>query len=183
LHVLIETPKALHEVWSIAAHPAVRVLDFGLLDFMSEHNGSIPEACMRSPGQFEHALLRRAKAEICAAAAAHGKVAAHNITTDVSNPEAAFQDARRARDEFGFLRMWSIHPSQVEPILRAMVPEFSQVARAGAILLAARKSSWGPIRFEGQLHDRASYRYLWALLKRARQFNVALPGDVLEAFF
>ena len=32
----------------------------------------------------------------------------------------AMATARRAREEFGFLRQWSIYPAQIEPITRAM---------------------------------------------------------------
>jgi len=183
LHILIETPQAVRNVWDIAAHSSVSVLDFGLLDFMSEHHGIIPENCMRSPHQFEHALLRHAKTEICAAAAMYGKIAAHNITTDIAHPESAFADASRAREEFGFLRMWSIHPSQIEPILRAMTPEFSLAERAGKILLKAMESDWAPIRYENQLHDRASYRFLWTTLLQARLYSVPVGDEVEKAFF
>ncbi|MCX7998438.1 MAG: aldolase/citrate lyase family protein, partial [Leptospiraceae bacterium] len=68
IHVLIETHGALREVEQIASLPWVQVLDFGLMDFISGHHGAIPDDCMRSPGQFEHALLRRAKSEVVAVA-------------------------------------------------------------------------------------------------------------------
>jgi citrate lyase subunit beta / citryl-CoA lyase len=61
LHVLIETHGALRDAFAIAALPQVEVLDFGLMDFVSAHHGAIPSSAMRSPGQFEHALVRRAK--------------------------------------------------------------------------------------------------------------------------
>jgi citrate lyase subunit beta/citryl-CoA lyase len=54
---------------------------------------------MRSPGQFEHALIARAKAELVAAALAAGVVPAHNVTLDIKNPYQTWADARRARAE------------------------------------------------------------------------------------
>jgi citrate lyase subunit beta/citryl-CoA lyase len=138
---------------------------------------------MESPGQFDHALLRRAKAEVAAAALAHGVVPAHGVTRALDDPAQAHADARRARDEFGFLRMWSIHPAQIEPIVEAMRPDFAEVADAAAILGAAQDASWGPIRWQGRLHDRASYRYYWELLQRARLTGVALPQDAAARFF
>ena len=67
-HVLIETHGALREVEEIAALPGIETLDFGLMDFISGHHGAIPAAAMKSPGQFEHPLVARAKCAIAAAA-------------------------------------------------------------------------------------------------------------------
>src|SRR5260370_25812788 len=115
VHVLIETHGALREVFSIAALPNIEVLDFGLMDFVSGHHGAIPATAMRSPGQFEHALLARAKAEVVAAALANGIVPAHNVCLNLKDDEVIASDASRARNEFGFLRMWSIYPAQILP--------------------------------------------------------------------
>lgn len=117
IHVLIETHGALREVHEIAALPWLQVLDFGLMDFVSGHHGAIPASAMRSPGQFEHKLLARAKAEVVAAALAHGVVPAHNVSLDLKNTYSTYQDAYRARNEFGFLRMWSIYPTQIQAIV------------------------------------------------------------------
>lgn len=183
VHVLIETPGALHEVWQIAALPQVESLDFGLMDFVSAHHGAIPSSAMRSPGQFEHPLIVRAKCEIAAAALGNGIVPTHNVTTELRDSAVVAADARRAREQFGFLRMWSIHPDQIEPIVAAMRPDFAAVEEAGAILLAAAAADWGPIQIDGRLHDRASYRYYWELLERAHATGVALPDAVYHRFF
>jgi citrate lyase subunit beta/citryl-CoA lyase len=183
IHVLVETHGALRDVWQIAALPWVQLLDFGLMDFISGHHGAIPAACMKSPGQFEHALLRRAKSEVVAAALANGCVPAHNVTLDLKNTYQTYVDAKRAHDEFGFLRMWSIYPAQVQPIVDAMAPDFREVQRGAEILLAAQKASWGPIQHGGDLHDRATYRYFWELLQRARLSGQKLPEDAEKAFF
>jgi citrate lyase subunit beta/citryl-CoA lyase len=183
VHVLIETPGALHEVWRIAGLPHVESLDFGLMDFVSAHHGAIPASGMRSPGQFSHPLIARAKCEIAAAALAHGVIPSHNVTTDLRNPDAAGDDARRARNEFGFLRMWSIHPQQIRPIVEAMRPDFDEVAEAASILMQAQDADWGPIKFDDKLHDRASFRYYWELLQRARMTAVPLDTQILNRFF
>ena len=183
IHVLIETHGALQDAFRIAALPWLATLEFGLMDFVSAHHGAIPESAMRSPGQFEHALVRRAKARIAAAAASAGLVAVHGVTVDLADPQAAGRDARRARDEFGYLRMWSIHPSQVVPILEAFAPDAEEVARAAAILRLARAAHWAPVRHEDTLHDRASYRHHWSLLQRARLAGRVLPAEVERAFF
>ena len=183
VHVLVETHGALNDAWDIAALEGVQVLDFGLMDFVSGHHGAIAASNMRSPGQFEHPLIVRAKARIAACALGNGVVPAHNVSLDLKNPENVFKDAFRARTEFGFLRMWSIHPSQIQPIVDAMKPELGEVADASAILLAAQGSNWGPIQYQGELHDRATYRYFWELLQKARVTGVAVPDEATEAFF
>ncbi|ROR32768.1 HpcH/HpaI aldolase/citrate lyase family protein [Inmirania thermothiophila] len=183
IHVLVETHGALRDVSAIAAEAWVQVIDFGLMDFVSGHHGAIPAAAMRSPGQFEHRLLVRAKAEVVAAALAHGRVPAHNVTLDLRNPYQTYQDAWRARHEFGFLRMWSIYPAQIRPIVDAMKPDHAEVQEAAAILLAAREAHWGPIQHAGELHDRATYRYYWEVLKKARVTGVPIPAEAEAAFF
>jgi len=183
LHVLIETPGALRDVWQIAAMPEVESLDFGLMDFVSAHHGAIPAAAMRSPGQFAHPLIVRAKCEIAAAALGNGIVPAHNVTTEFRDLSVVAEDARRARQEFGFLRMWSIHPDQIEPIVAAMRPRFDEVDMAATILCAAANAQWGPFQLDGRLHDRASYRYYWELLQRAHSTGMELPADVRNRFF
>ncbi|NDC38661.1 MAG: CoA ester lyase, partial [Proteobacteria bacterium] len=165
VHVLIESPQALAEARRIASFPEVRCLELGLMDFVSAHGGIIPAYCMQSPGQFEHPLIRHAKIAIVAAAVAHNKVAAHNVTTAYNDAEQTRQDALRARTEFGFLRMWSIHPAQIRPIIAALAPEAQELSTATSVLLAAYEKDWAPVSLEGRLHDRASYRYYWTQLQ------------------
>ena len=167
LHVLIETHGALRDVQHIAALPQVESLSFGVMDFVSAHYGAIPSAAMRSPGQFTHPLVARAKLEISAACHANGKVPSHNVTTDIENPAAAGADARHAAQQLGYTRMWSIHPLQIKPIVAALSPSDSETDEAAQILLKARDTQWGPIQHKGTLHDRASYRYYWSILQRA----------------
>ncbi len=183
IHILVETHGALHDAYELAALPWLQVLDFGLMDFVSGHHGAIPAAAMRSPGQFEHRLLARAKGEVVSAALAHGVVPAHNVTLDLKNTETTFSDASRARNEFGFLRMWSIYPTQIPAIVDAMKPDYSEVATAANILLAAQAAEWGPIQYEGELHDRATYRYFWEVLQKAKLTKVEIPANAVAAFF
>ncbi|MEM9102249.1 MAG: aldolase/citrate lyase family protein [Pseudomonadota bacterium] len=183
IHILVETHGALKDVWEIAALPWIQVLDFGMMDFVSGHHGAIPASAMRSPGQFEHKLVARAKEEVVAAALANGVVPAHNVTLDLKNPYMTYSDATRARQEFGFLRMWSIYPTQIQSIIDAMKPDYSEVEDASGILLAAQEANWGPIQYAGELHDRATYRYYWQLLQRAHVTGFALSDAVTQAFF
>jgi citrate lyase subunit beta/citryl-CoA lyase len=178
LCLMIESPQGVHAAWSLAALPNVVSLDFGNLDFVSAHHGAIPMSAMESPGQFDHALIRRAKAEVAEAALAHGRIPAHGLTRALDDPEAVYADARRARDELGFLRMWSIHPSQIEPIVRAMSPDRGEIEEAAEVLLAAQAAGYAPIAVRERLHDRGSYRYCLSLLQRAYAAGIALPAAV-----
>jgi citrate lyase subunit beta/citryl-CoA lyase len=175
VHVLIETHGALQEVQAIAALPEVECLSFGIMDFISAHYGAIPASAMRSPGQFTHPLVLRAKLEIAAACHAHGKVPSHNVTTEIKDTAVAAGDAQRASAELGFTRMWSIHPDQIKPILKAFAPRSSEVNEAAHILAEAQAVQWGPIQQNGKLHDRASYRYYWTILQRARLNGLPIP--------
>jgi len=102
---------------------------------------------------------------------------------DLKNAEQTKSDASRARNEFGFMRMWSIYPTQVEAIVAAMQPDYSEVEDAQGILLAAQKADWGPIQYNGELHDRATYRYFWQLLQRANVSGLELTEETHSAFF
>jgi len=182
LHVLIESPAAVHRAFEIAAQPRVQSLSFGLMDFVSAHGGAIPSDGMRAQGQFVHPLVVRAKLEIASACHAHGKVPSHCVVTEFNDTAAMQAAAERASREFGFTRMWSIHPNQIRPILAAFAPAEAEIDAASNIIAAAVAADWAPISFEGQLHDRASYRYFWQVLERAHQTGAALPPSMQTYF-
>jgi citrate lyase subunit beta/citryl-CoA lyase len=176
VHVLIETHRALHEVWDIAAIAGVECLSFGIMDFVSAHYGAVPSDAMRSPGQFSHPLIMRAKLEIAAACHAHGKVPSHNVCTEIRNMSVVASDATLACKQFGYQRMWSIHPDQIPHILASFAPDADEIDDAVEILCLAQAADWGPIQHQGKLHDRASYRYFWTVLLRAKQTGQSLPA-------
>jgi citrate lyase subunit beta/citryl-CoA lyase len=182
LHVLIESPGAVHRAFDIAAHPRVQSISFGLMDFVSAHGGAIPADGMGIEGQFTHPLVLRAKMDIASACHAYGKVPSHCVVTEFKNTDAIRMAAHKAARELGYTRMWSIHPDQIRPILEAMAPSEAQIDQASAIILAAHAAQWAPISHAGQLHDRASYRFFWQLLERAHQTGRRLPPEV-QLFF
>lgn len=183
IHVLIETHGALRDVEKIATLPWLQVIDFGLMDFISGHHGAIALSNMKSPGQFDHKLLARAKGNCVAAALANGVVPAHNVTLDLKNFEQTKADASRARNEFGFLRMWSIYPTQIDAIVEAMKPDLSEVKKGVAVLVAAQDAAWGPIQHEGELHDRATYRGFWTIVQRARLTGIDIGAEATKRWF
>ncbi|MEO8281420.1 MAG: aldolase/citrate lyase family protein [Ideonella sp.] len=187
LHALVETHGALREVFALAAHPRIESLSFGLMDFVSAHRGAIPQSAMGVVGQFEHPLVVRAKLEIAAACHAHRKVPSHCVVTEFKRASALQEAASRAARQFGYLRMWSIHPAQIQPIVEAFTPSVAEVDQAIAIIRAAQAAQWAPIRHDDSLHDRASYRYFWQVLERAHRTSYAgglqLPAEIEQAWF
>lgn len=187
LHTLVETHGALREVQAIAAHPRIESVSFGLMDFVSAHRGAIPSSAMGVQGQFTHPLVVRAKLEIAAACHAFAKVPSHCVVTEFKSAAALQAAAERASREFGYTRMWSIHPDQVRVIVDAFSPTAAEVDLAIEIIQAAQAADWAPIRHGDVLHDRASYRYFWHLLERAHRTSLAggaqLPAEVRRAYF
>jgi citrate lyase subunit beta / citryl-CoA lyase len=177
LHVLIESPAAVHRAFEIAAHPRVQSISFGLMDFVSSHGGAIPAYAMSSQGQFSHPLVVRAKLEIASSCHAHGKTPSHCVVTEFNDLEALSNAASLAAQSFGYTRMWSIHPNQIRAILDAFAPSEAEIEYATKIIAASARVNWAPISFNGRLHDRASYRYFWQVLQRAHRTGRALPAE------
>jgi citrate lyase subunit beta/citryl-CoA lyase len=190
LHVLIESPRAVHRAFEIAAHARVQSVSFGLMDFVSAHGGAIPASAMGFQSgakndaldQFSHPLVVRAKLEIASACHAYGKVPSHCVVTEFGDMDAIQIAARQASRALGYTRMWSIHPSQIRPILEAFSPLENEIQEAADIITKAWQADWAPISFSGKLHDRASYRYFWQILERAHQTGRSIPNDV-QVFF
>ena len=182
LHVLIDSPAAVHRAFDIAAHPRVQSLSFGLMDFVSAHGGAIPADGMGLAGQFAHPLVLRAKMDIASACHAFGKVPSHNVVTEFKDSAALLVAAQRAANELGYTRMWSIHPDQIRPILAAFAPTETAVHTAADIVVQAAAADWAPVSHEGRLHDRASYRFYWQVLQRAHQTGRVLPDSVRHWF-
>jgi citrate lyase subunit beta / citryl-CoA lyase len=181
-HVLIETHGAMADVKAIAALDRVECISFGLLDYVSEFDGALPSSAMQSPGQFENPVVCQAKLNISIACHSHGKVPSHGVTINIDDPNVAGRDAKRAQHDFGFTRMWSIHPSQINPIILALTPSLDETSRAYEVIKAAIAADWGPVQVAGKLEDRASYRYWWLLLRRAHLAGAELPADAQHWF-
>ena len=185
LHALIETHGALRDVGLLAAHPRIESLSFGLMDFVSAHRGAIPQSAMGATGQFEHPLVLRAKLEISAACHAAGKTPSHCVFTEFKNTRALQDAAQKACKQLGYTRMWSIHPSQIRPIVDAFSPTVAELDQAIEIILAAQAAHWAPIRHDDALHDRASYRYFWHVIERAHRTSLGagIPAEQRLAWF
>ena len=191
LHALVETHGALRDVELLAAHPRLESLSFGLMDFVSAHRGAIPQSAMSAEGQFAHPLVVRAKLEIAAACHGFAKTPSHCVVTEFKDTRALQLAAERACRQFGYTRMWSIHPDQVRVIVDAFAPTAAEVDLAVEIVHAAEAADWGPIKHRHggreHLHDRASYRYFWQVIERAHRTSVEgdsqLPAEARVRWF
>lgn len=183
IHVLLESSHAIHKVFEVAAHPRVQSISFGVMDFVSSHGGAIPASAMNGMGQFQHPLVVRAKLDIAAACHAFGKTPSHCVFTEFKDVDALSRAVRTASSELGFTRMWSIHPDQIRPILKAFAPTESEIETAANLLEAAAKVDWAPISFGGSLHDRASYRYFWQVIERAHATGRVVPSNMNAYFY
>jgi len=182
IHALIESPNAIEHAFEIASHPSVESLSFGLMDFVSSHAGAIPSWAMTGEGQFKHPLVVRAKLALSSACHAHAKTPSHCVVTEIEDLGALKGCAREASQSLGYTRMWSIHPDQIRPIVEAFSPSQAEVTQASEIIMSAAAADWGPIRFEGHLHDRASYRFYWQVLERAHATGKPLNSNVQSWF-
>ena len=182
LHVLLESPLAVSRAYAMASHPRVASISFGLMDFVSSHAGAIPSEAMQVGGQFSHPLVVQAKLQIASACHAYGKTPSHCVVTEFKDDQAIARAATQAARQFGYTRMWSIHPSQVRPILAAFSPDESAVQQAAEIIEAGYIVDWAPINHNNRLHDRASYRFYWHVLERAHATGKALPSGVQALF-
>ena len=52
-----------------------------------------------------------------------------------------------------------------------------------AVINAGIAAHWAPIRHRELLHDRASYRYYWQVIERARRTGQPLPAEAEQAWF
>jgi len=186
LHVIIETLEAFQNLDEILGVMNVDLVDFGLMDFTSAHQGILSRDVMQSPHQFTNPLMQYYKSQFVAKALAAGKVPAHNVTVDVGKKNLAYKDAATARNDFGFLRMWSVFPDQIDEIMRGMASAYNllQLKAYSDILCKAQEADWGPIGYKGKMEDRATYRLYWQTLKRARSVTgVEIPEEAEERFF
>jgi citrate lyase subunit beta/citryl-CoA lyase len=53
-------------------------------------------------------------------------------------------------------------------IIDGILPSEEEVTKAKSILTMAEAASWGPIKVDGRLHDRASFRYYWGVVSRSK---------------
>ena len=123
---MIETPTAMFNVRSIAAHPRVAVLVMGTNDLAKE---------LRSPiVAGRHPLVAHLSTALLAAREA-GKVILDGVYNDVKNPDGFAAECQQGM-EMGFDGKTLIHPSQVDPANDVWAPSADEVEHAERVIAA-----------------------------------------------
>ncbi|MFT5026959.1 MAG: citrate lyase subunit beta/citryl-CoA lyase [Ilumatobacter sp.] len=123
---MIETPTAMFNVRSIAAHPRVAVLVMGTNDLAKE---------LRSPIVVgRHPLVPHLATALLAAREA-GKVILDGVYNDVKNADGFAAECQQGM-EMGFDGKTLIHPSQVEPANEVWAPSADEVEYAQRVIAA-----------------------------------------------
>ena len=123
---MIETPTAMFNVRTIAAHPRVAVLVMGTNDLAKELRAPLV------PGR--HPLVVHLATALLAAREA-GKVILDGVYNDVKNPEGFEAECRQGM-EMGFDGKTLIHPSQVEPANDMWAPSAADIEDADRVIAA-----------------------------------------------
>jgi len=123
---MIETPTAMFNVRTIAAHPRVAVLVMGTNDLAKELRAPLV------PGR--HPLVVHLATALLAAREA-GKVILDGVYNDVKNPEGFEAECRQGM-EMGFDGKTLIHPSQVEPANDMWAPSAADIEYADRVIAA-----------------------------------------------
>jgi len=167
LQLVITSRLGLEQLAASVGQSGVEAAALSVLDLLASYHGAVPLSAAHSPGQFEHPMIAGAKAHFSAVCLGRSVVPSHGVTVALKDAERTESDARRAATDFAFLRQVSVHPVQIDAIVRGMTPGAETLERSRAVLRAAAEANWAPIAFDGQLEDRATYRYHVAVLKRA----------------
>jgi citrate lyase subunit beta/citryl-CoA lyase len=123
---MIETPTAMFNVRSIAAHPRVAALVMGTNDLAKELRAPLVPS--------RHPLVTHLATALLAAREA-GKVILDGVYNDVKNPEGFEAECRQGM-EMGFDGKTLIHPSQVEPANEMWAPSAADIDYAERVIAA-----------------------------------------------
>jgi citrate lyase subunit beta/citryl-CoA lyase len=154
---MVETPTAILDVRSIAAHDRVSVLVMGNNDLAKElRTGVLPE---RTP-------LLPALAIALLGARAAGKVILDGVYNDVADAEGFLAEARQGK-AMGFDGKTLVHPSQVEPANEVWAPTAEEIEFSRRVIEAfadAQAAGKGVVTVDGrmieQLHVQNAQRIL-----------------------
>jgi citrate lyase subunit beta/citryl-CoA lyase len=141
---MIETPRAIFEARTLAAHPRVAVLIMGTNDLAKELRSPIV------PGR--HPLLPHLATALLAGREA-GKVVIDGVYNDVKNAEGFAAECVQGM-EMGFDGKTLIHPSQVDPANDTWAPSAEEVEYAGRVIAAfddAVAAGQGVVTVDGRM--------------------------------
>lgn len=171
LEVLIESARGLQQVDAIAAaSPRLRALIFGPGDLSASLGLGQLTIGMPDSG-YDGDIWHYALVRLLVAARANNLLA-------IDGPYAAFADldglqrSSRRTALLGFDGKWVIHPTQIDIVNRAFLPDPATFARAEGILAAYQQATEGEgrgaVRFEGEMIDEATRKMAEAVAQRGR---------------
>ncbi|MBT2409389.1 CoA ester lyase [Streptomyces sp. ISL-12] len=155
LYALIETPRALEELPSIARADRIAGVVFGTADYATATGCS----------QGWEALLHARSALVTSAAAA-GIHAIDSPFFDLDDLDALRHESERARD-LGFAGKCCVHPRQLPVVTEVFTPTSEQIAAARAIVAAAADAGGRIVRVGEQMVGPPMVKAAQALLARA----------------
>ncbi|MEL0074923.1 MAG: CoA ester lyase [Ilumatobacter sp.] len=141
---MVETPTAIADIRSIAAHPRVPVLVMGTNDLLKELRAEA--------GANREALVPHLAAALLGAREA-GKVILDGVYNDVRDPDGFLAEAEQGR-RLGFDGKTLIHPSQVDPANDTWAPSAEAVDHAERVIAAfeaAEAEGRGVITVDGRM--------------------------------
>ena len=140
---LVETALGIWNALSVAQVERVSRLAFGSLDFKVDAGivGDGPE------------LLYARSRLVLASRVAGLPPPIDGVTTVIGDTGRIEQDALEAR-RLGFGAKLCIHPSQIDPVHRALQPSDDEFAWADAVLDAAAKAGGAAVQLDGRMVDR-----------------------------
>jgi citrate lyase beta subunit len=160
LVALVESPDGVEDARAIAAHPAVRAVMFGELDY---------RAALAAAGGLRAQDTSWAQARIVNAAACAAIPAIAGPTAAVEDEPRLRADCQRQSD-LGFTGKLCIHPAQLELVQRAFAPSADMVAWARRVTTAAADApDDGAIAVDGSMVDKPVVDHARRILAEGRQ--------------
>jgi citrate lyase subunit beta/citryl-CoA lyase len=144
---MVETPTAIFDIRSIAAHPRVNVLVMGTNDLVKE---------LRAEQQADRGPLLPHLAMALLGAREAGKVILDGVYNDVKNADGFLAEAEQGR-AFGFDGKTLIHPTQVDPANDVWAPSEADIDYSQRVIAAfdeAVSEGRGVITVDGRMIEK-----------------------------
>ncbi|WP_426624620.1 HpcH/HpaI aldolase/citrate lyase family protein [Leifsonia sp. McL0607] len=159
---LCETAAGVRAAGELAAADGVVALMWGAEDLVASLGGT---SSRRADGRYRDVALH-ARSEVLLAAGAAGTWAIDTVHLDIGDLAGLAAEAEDAV-AVGFAASACIHPSQVETVRRAYLPDDEQVQEAVELLAAAEAAGGGVFRHRGRMVDGPVIAHARAVLRRA----------------
>lgn len=157
---LIETATGVLNAATIAAEPNVVALMWGAEDLVASLGGT---SSRMADGRYRSVALQ-ARSTVLLAAGGNSKAGIDAIYTNIPDLEGLAVEVADAVAS-GFAATACIHPSQVDVIRAAYLPNEADVAWARSVLAAA-EGERGVFQFDGQMVDGPILKHAQKLLRR-----------------